>query len=61
MTKLCTNNVTDRKLFQEEVRSRVKEAWKDNGTTTEKWSAIRSALTGAAESILGTEHRLQIP
>ena len=57
VTKQCTNNVTDRKLFQEEVCSRVKEAWKDNGTTTEKWQAIQSALTGAAESILGTEHR----
>ena len=37
--------------------SRTKEAWKDNGTMTEKWLAIRSALTGAAESIFGTERR----
>ena len=57
MTKLCANNASDRRLFQEEVRNRVKEAWKDNRTLTEKWLAIRSALTGAAESILGTEHR----
>ena len=40
VTKLCANNVTDRRLFQEEVCSRVKEAWKDNGTMTEKWLAI---------------------
>ena len=53
MTKLCANNVSDRRLFQEEVRNKVKEAWNENGTMTEKWLAI----TGAAESILGTEHR----
>ena len=57
MTKLCGSNVSDRRLFQEEVRSRAREAWKENGTVTEKWLAIRSALTGAAESILGIERR----
>ena len=44
-------------MFQEEVNSRASKAWKENGTATEKWSAIRASLTEAAETVLGTEHR----
>lgn len=58
MTELCGNNVTDRRLFQDEVSSRASEVWKANGTVAEKCLAIRSALTDTAESILCTEcHR----
>ena len=38
------------------MRNRVKKDWKDNKTTTEKWLAIRLALTGMAEAIPCTEH-----
>ena len=45
----------DRRVFQEEVNSRGSNAWRDSGTVTEKWSAIRASLTDAAETVLGTE------
>ena len=56
MSKLCSSEV-DRKVFQEEVDSRITKEWKENGTVTEKWSAIRTSLTNAAETVLGTRRR----
>ena len=56
VSKLCSSE-SDRKMFQEEVNSRASKAWKENGTVTEQWSAIRASLTEAAETVLGTEHR----
>ena len=46
--------------IQGEVCSRARKAWKDNGTVTEEWLAIQSAvlLTNTAESVLTTEHRI---
>ena len=34
--------------------------WREGGTVEEKWSALRSALVTAAESVLGTKRRSQI-
>ena len=48
---------TTRGLFQEQVSTRAKEAWKNGGTVEEKWSALRSALTESAQSVLGIDHR----
>ena len=46
---------TTRGLFQERVCSLAKEKWTAEGTVEEKWTAISSALTEAAQSILGKE------
>lgn len=44
---------TTRGLFQEHVCSKPKEQWTNNGTVEEKWIAIKTALTKAAQFVLG--------
>ena len=48
---------TTRGLFQERVVSLTKEKWTAEGTVEEKWMAIKTALTEAAQSVLGKEDR----
>ena len=48
---------TPRGHFQELVSTLADEQWKMDGTISEKWTAIRSALTKAAESALGNAKR----
>ena len=49
--------ITTRGCFQDGVCTKVKELWKNEGTVEEKWTAIRSALTETAQSVLGKENR----
>lgn len=56
VSKLCSNEI-DRKKFQDEVNSRSGRTWKERSTVIEKWQAIQTSLTEAAEAILGTERR----
>ena len=49
---------TPRGQFQELASKSVKDQWKVDGSTQDKWVVIRSALTEAAKSALGVEkHR----
>ena len=48
---------TPRGHFQELTSKFVSEQWKANGTISEKWAVIRSALTEAANTALGVEKR----
>ena len=48
---------TLRGLFQELASKSVREQWKVDGSTQDKWVAIRSALTEVAKSALGVEKR----
>ena len=43
--------------FQEETVNRTQTKWPHGGSAEEKWSVMRSALTEAAETVLGTEPR----
>ena len=48
---------TTRGMFQEQVCSLAKEKWNVEGTVEEKWTAIKTALTETAQSVLGKEGR----
>ena len=56
VTKLA--NSEDRVAFQETV-NRTEAKWPHGGSAKEKWMAMMSALTEAAETVLGTESRRQ--
>ena len=48
---------TTRGQFQDQVCTTAKRKWTEDGTVEEKWLTVKSALTEAAETVLGTEHR----
>ena len=48
---------TTRGMFQEQVCSLAKEKWNAEGTVKEKWTAIKTALTETAQSVLGKKGR----
>ena len=48
---------TTRGMFQEQVCSLAKEKWNAEGTVEEKWTAIKTALTETAQSVLGKAGR----
>lgn len=48
-------NSEHRVAFQEETVNRTQAKWPHGGSAEEKWMAMRSALTEAAETVLGTE------
>ena len=52
-------NSEDYVAFQEEIVSKTQAKWPHGGSAEEKWLAMRSALTEAAETVLGTESRRQ--
>lgn len=56
VTKLA--NSEDRVAFKETV-NRTEAKWPHGGSAKEKWMAMMSALTEAAETVLGTESRRQ--
>ena len=52
-------NSEDYVAFQEEIVSKTQAKWPHGGSAEEKWLAMRSALTEAAETVLGTGSRHQ--
>ena len=52
-------NSEDYVAFQEEIVSKTQAKWPRGGSAEEKWLAMRSALTEAAETVWGTESRRQ--
>ena len=51
---------TGRQLNGELVYRKTAEAWVNEGTVEEKWSATQSGLVKAAEGALGHETRQQL-
>ena len=49
-----------REAFQEDTVKRIQTEWCQDGSVEDKWSVIRSTLTKAAESVIGTESRHQL-
>ena len=56
---LTGRDETGRQLYRELVCRRTTEAWVNEGTVEEKWSATQSGLVKAAEEALGHEARQQ--
>ena len=48
---------TSRGAFQDLASKLVVEEWKEDKSVDEKWIAVRSALTGAAKTVLGEKKR----
>ena len=54
-----TKDSADVVAFQEEIVNRTQTKWPQCGSAEEKWIVMKSALTEAAEAVLGTESRRQ--
>lgn len=48
-----------RDKYQEVVLERASESWPEDGDVMAKWEAVRSAMTSAADDVLGTTARRQ--
>ena len=59
VSQLTGRAETGRQHYRDLVCRKVTEAWVNEGTVEEKWSATQSSLVRAAEEVLGHEERRQ--